>query len=50
MAIPEGGTDTIRICMRAAQSELIAEVKILIRDYYSKEVEELLQFDINVSK
>lgn len=38
----------IKLCIKAPQSELIAEVKLLIRNYVTKEHEEVLQFDINV--
>ncbi|CAI2380849.1 unnamed protein product [Moneuplotes crassus] len=48
LSIPSGGTDHIKLCLRAPKSEIIAEVKLLIRDFETKEVEEMLQFDINV--
>ena len=49
MIIPVGGTDHIKLCLKGPSSELIAEVKLLIRGFNTKEVEEILQFDVEVS-
>ena len=48
MVIPAGGTDHIKLCLKAPESEIIAEIRLLIRDFQTKEVEEMLQFDINI--
>ena len=48
ITVSPGESELIKLCLKAPASEIIAEIKVLIRNSKTKEPEEILQFDLNI--
>ena len=48
ITVSPGGSEFIKLCLKAPASEIIAEIKLLIRNSKTKEPEEVIQFDLNI--